>query len=30
LSLVEGVNFLAKPFVLSKLAQTIRKCLDQK
>jgi PAS domain S-box-containing protein len=29
LSLVEGVNFLAKPFVLSKLAQTIRKCLDQ-
>jgi CheY-like chemotaxis protein len=29
LSLVEGVNFLAKPFVLSKLAQTIRKCLAQ-
>ena len=29
LLLEEGVNFLAKPFQTSKLAQTIRKCLDR-
>ena len=29
LILEEGVNFLTKPFVLQKLAQTIRKILDQ-
>jgi len=27
-SLEEGVNFLAKPFEASKLAQTVRNCLD--
>jgi CheY-like chemotaxis protein len=27
--LEEGVNFLAKPFEVPKLAQTIRRCLDQ-
>ncbi len=29
LTLEDGVNFLTKPFVLQKLAQTIRKLLDQ-
>jgi DNA-binding NtrC family response regulator len=27
--LEEGVNYLAKPFQTHKLAQTIRRCLDQ-
>ena len=29
-SLVEGVNFLQKPYHPQKLAQTVRDCLDQK
>ena len=29
LALQEGVNFLAKPFLIHKLAQTIRDCLDK-
>lgn len=27
--LKEGVNFLTKPFQASKLAQTVRNCLDK-
>ena len=30
LILQEGVNFLAKPFPIHKLAQTVRECLDKK
>jgi CheY-like chemotaxis protein len=29
-ALVEGVNFLQKPYHPHKLAQTVRDCLDQK
>ena len=29
LSLVDGVNFLAKPFEVQKLAKTVRDCLDR-
>ena len=30
LVLQEGVNFLTKPFLIHKLAQTVRECLDKK
>jgi CheY-like chemotaxis protein len=28
--LVEGINFLQKPYPSAKLTQTVRRCLDQK